>query len=351
MASGFDVDRVRAGWWLTGALAAGVLLFVLYSFVGTFVLAVFVYYAARPLYRRLRPRLRSKSVAAALSLVLLSLPVVLMLAYTLAVGLSQAAQLLETTDLDQYERLLRPYFEFSILLEDAVGTLRTADLGLVGSIVDGTLVSMGILGSLLVHTFVIFAMGFYLLRDGDQLWAWARDHLTTSSGPLYECCVAIDQDFSAIFFGNILNAIVTGAIGVVVYSLLTWLAPAGTGVPFPVLAGLFAGVASLVPLVGTKLVYVPITAYLAWEGLVDGGFWFTAVFLAVSVVFVDTIPDLVLRPYITGRRLHTGLVMFAYVLGPLMFGWYGLFFGPILLVVIVHFAYYILPALIEGHPI
>jgi len=49
--------------------------------------------------------------------------------------------------------------------------------------------------------------------------------------------------------------------------------------------------------------------------------------------------------------LHVGLVMFAYIFGPLMFGWYGLFLGPILLVVVVHFARLVLPELLDGQHI
>jgi hypothetical protein len=49
--------------------------------------------------------------------------------------------------------------------------------------------------------------------------------------------------------------------------------------------------------------------------------------------------------------LHVGMVMFAYIFGPLLFGWYGLFLGPIALVVIVHFARLVLPELLDGERI
>ena len=68
-------------------------------------------------------------------------------------------------------------------------------------------------------------------------------------------------------------------------------------------------------------------------------------------MIVDVIPDIVLRPYVSGRNLHMGMVMFAYIFGPLLFGWYGLFLGPMLLVVMVHFARLVLPELLDGERI
>jgi hypothetical protein len=40
--------------------------------------------------------------------------------------------------------------------------------------------------------------------------------------------------------------------------------------------------------------------------------------------------------------------MFAFVLGPVLFGWYGLFLGPLLLVLIAHFVRLALPELLAG---
>ena len=43
--------------------------------------------------------------------------------------------------------------------------------------------------------------------------------------------------------------------------------------------------------------------------------------------------------------------MIAYTFGPLLFGWYGIFLAPMLLVLVVHFARIVLPELVAGTPI
>jgi len=42
------------------------------------------------------------------------------------------------------------------------------------------------------------------------------------------------------------------------------------------------------------------------------------------------------------------MVMLAYIFGPLLFGWYGIFLGPMLLVLLVHFTALVLPELLAG---
>ena len=73
-------------------------------------------------------------------------------------------------------------------------------------------------------------------------------------------------------------------------------------------------------------------------------------FLVVAVVVVDTIPDLILRPILSGKTTHVGLLMLAYTLGPVVLGFYGLFFAPILLVVGLTFANTALPSLLGANP-
>ncbi|MEA5386515.1 AI-2E family transporter [Haloarculaceae archaeon H-GB2-1] len=160
--------------------------------------------------------------------------------------------------------------------------------------------------------------------------------------------VRVDRNLRIIFFGNILNALVTGLIAVVVYLVLNAFAPSVVAIPRPAFVGLLVGAASLVPAIGIKLVTWPIGLYLlARAALVDPNtLWFPAVFVVVSAVVVDYIPDQLLRPYVSGRSLHVGAVMLAYLFGPFLFGWYGIFLGPFLLVVVYEFGQCVVPWLL-----
>jgi predicted PurR-regulated permease PerM len=361
MSGTFDGDRGRQVWWAVGLALATALVYVLYRFVGTFVFAVFLYYATRPVYKRVRRRVEQPTLAAGLSLVIFLLPSVLLVSYTLSIAFGQfqrvagrAEELARSGELAQYEELLGPYLEASALVTRPEELLAGGGVEVAGEML---LVSVKYLGTLAIfgmHVFVILAVAFYLLRDDQHLVRWFTRRFADDQGVLDEYLTVVDKDFNNIFFGNILNAAITAIIGAIVYTLLNVVSPEGIAIPYAALLGLLTGVASLVPVVGMKLVYVPVGTYLFALPLLNSRpevTWFPIAFAALSFVVVDTIPDIVLRPYVSGRTLHIGALMLAYILGPLLFGWYGLFLAPMILVLVVHFARVVLPELITGRPL
>jgi predicted PurR-regulated permease PerM len=332
-----------------GAMVA----FVAYSFIGSLVLAVFVYYGTRPFYRRLRLRLRSRRLAASLALLALALPVLLLVTYALAIGLQEFQRFRRTVDVGPLEDAVTPYLDLSTIVDNPAALLddpsarQTLETGL-----DSLLGSLGFVGTGLLHVFIVFAAAYYMLKDGSRLARWVRARFGDPDGLLVDYMSRVDTDLHSVFTGNLLNAVFTAGIGAVVYSLLDFVAPTAPGIPYPALIGLLAGAASLVPVVGMKLVYVPLAAYLFGTAALTGTpLWFPTAFAVASFVVVDTIPDLLLRPYVSGRNLHIGLIMFAYIFGPLLFGWYGIFLGPLLLVLLYHFAQLVLPTIVGGEPV
>ncbi|MFC7046367.1 AI-2E family transporter [Halobacteriaceae archaeon GCM10025711] len=226
-------------------------------------------------------------------------------------------------------------------------------MNVVQDIFDQSLNYVGFVGNAALHLFIMIGIAFYLLRDDERLGVWFRRRFADEDGVVETYARQVDHDFSNIFFGNILNAALTGIIGAISYNALAMVAPPSLPIPYPTLLGLLTGIASLVPVIGMKLIYVPVGAYLSVLAVNTSPrlLWFPTLFVTVSFLIVDVIPDLVLRPYVSGRGLHLGMVMFAYIFGPLLFGWYGIFLGPMLLVLLVHFVRLILPELVAGRPI
>jgi predicted PurR-regulated permease PerM len=354
------LERARLGWWSLGVVLAAAVVFVVHAFVGTFVFGLFLYYATRPIYRRLSRRIRPASLAAAVSLFALALPAILLVLYALAIVIQQAVRYTNSglLDLSQYpidQELLNAITDPERLLEvDPSSYLSAEVVGQLTRSLSSAVDTLAFFGIGAVHLFVMIALAFYLLRDDRRLTNWALSTFGDERGVVLAYGAAVDHDLKAIFFGNILNAVLTGTIGVIAYTVLNVFSPAPeVAVPAAALVGLLAGVASIIPVVGMKLVYVPVALYMALVTfLVDPQLlWFVAAFVVVSFVVVDTIPDLVLRPYVSGRSLHVGSVMIAYTFGPLLFGWYGIFLMPMLLVLVFHFARIVLPELVQGRDI
>ena len=162
---------------------------------------------------------------------------------------------------------------------------------------------------------------------------------------------AVDRDLETVYFGNVLTVLLVTVVSVVVYNGLAYVSPESLSVPFPTLLAVLTGLATFIPLVVGKVVYVPVAAWLGIQAVrsdASGVLWFPVVFAVVAFVVLDFLPQAVLRPIISGQTLHRGLVLFSYVLGTALFGWYGLFLGPLAAVLVVQFANVVFGNLIRG---
>jgi predicted PurR-regulated permease PerM len=357
-----DLRRDEVLLWGATAIVVAGLVYVVWRYVGTVVLGLFVYYVTRPVFDRIHSRIPSRGLAVAVSLLAVAFPVLLLVGWTVAVAVQSLSRLLDDGT-GQFGGLVEQYVDVTALTEETVATLRelAADPGRIAELdlppvlaqVGGYLTeSLALAFGVGIHAFIVLIIAFYLLRDDHRIAAWTRATVATPDGIVDRYLTSVDTDLSNVFFGNILNALLTGLIAAVTYLLLNLVAPPVVRIPEAALLGLLVGAASLVPVVGIKLVTVPITLFLLVRAVVGdpGALWFPVLFAVVSFVVVDYIPDQLLRPYVSGRTLHVGAIMLAYTLGPLLFGWYGIFLGPLLLVLGFEFLRLVVPWLLEGEP-
>lgn len=351
----------RAILWIVAIATIAGLLYVGWRFVGTVVMGLFVYYVTRPVFRRINTRVESRTIAVVLTLVTAVVPLLFIIGWAFAILIGSLTDLLDSDAFRDLETLVQPYLDITALLaelgqfiETAIADpARLADLQFdpaLGEIAASVLTSFGVAFNAGIHGFIVIIVVFYLLRDDYRLSRWARDTFVEDGGVLETYFTTVDADLHNVFFGNILNALLTGVLAAVVYTLLNVVAPQVTRIPEAAFLGLLVGVASLIPVIGIKIVTWPVGAYLLGRALwLDPqALWFPAVFFLISFVVVDYIPDQLLRPYVSGRTLHVGAVMLAYTIGPLLFGWYGIFLAPFLFVVTFEFGRIIFPWLLDS---
>ncbi len=359
--TGSGLDRNRIAWWAVAAVLFAALGTVVYTYIGTFVLGLFVYYATRRIHRRMRDRISPPSLAAIVSLLTISAPVLLLFGYTVVIGAQELAAV--APNASAYTAALDPYMDIEWIQDPRKGlSLLTENPQLlqefgsaegIRDAVNAVTTYLGVIVNALLHLFVALAIGFYLLRDDRRFSRWFRSEFAGEGSATAAYLTAVDRNLDSIYFGNILFAAANAVVGTVVYNALSLFAPPELGVPVPTLLGLLTGAGSLVPVVGMKIVWVPAALYLIVVAAVTDPslLWFGLLFAGVVFLFVDTVPEVLLRPYISGRDLHVGLVLFAYIFGPLLFGWYGLFLGPLIIVLVVEFVRIILPELVRGEPL
>lgn len=350
-------SKSRGAWWLVvAALAATVALFV-YSFVGTFVFGLFVYYGVRPLHHRLARRVDSRSLSSTATMLLVVLPVLALLAYAAATAVQELATLGGPGLIDALaDRLPLPADSLSALArrpDETFSRLTDVDLANLQRSVEAGLQTLGVVGTGLLHLTLALTFAFFLLRDGSRLANWFRADVRDEESVAHAYLTAVDADLETVYFGNVITVLLVTVGAVVVYNGFSLAAPSPVRLPAPTLLAILTGLATFVPIVVGKIIYAPATLFLAWAA-VDAEsnlLWVPALFFVTSFLFLDVLPQTVIRPLVSGRSLHSGLVLFAYVLGAALFGWYGLFLGPLLAVLVVQGANIVLPELVSGEPL
>jgi len=337
-----DADLVA--WSLLGFVLTLAVLAVVWQGIGAIVFGLFLYYALRPLDRRLRLVIGSKQLSAALTLVLFGIPLILVVGYASVVAYQAISDVVGDTGISGLANALRPYVNVSGLTGPSrLFELFQSNAGEITSFTE-TLLTWGI------RLTVTMTVAYYLLRDDDRIAAWFRSTFR-GNDEVVEFVERADHELGAIYTGNLVMIIVNSALSIVVFVVFNW-AVGITVVEYPVVLGLLIGVFTLLPAIGIVFVYLPYTALLfarafVWETLPR---WVPFVFFATTFVIVDVTPDYVVRAYVAGDETNTGLLLLAFVLGSFAFGWYGIFLAPILLVLFSHFARYIFPRIVRGSP-
>jgi predicted PurR-regulated permease PerM len=349
------MDRSRVGWLAVTVVLGGVVLAFLLAFIGTFVLGLFFYYAVRPLFRRVKDRIGSRDAAASVTLLVVVVPSVVFAAWA---GLVAFEELFAFAGPELTETVVArlPVDPRTLFAGTEGPTELAGQLGDLQQFQQYLLTGLGALGTVatgLLHVTLASAFAFFLLRDGDRLARWFRNGIAGPESAAYIYLRTVDRELQTVYFGNVLTALVVVGLAFLLYNGYNLVAPAPVGLPAPTLLALLTGVGTFIPLVVGKVVYLPATGYLLIRAAAaeQSVLWAPLVFLVASFFLVDLLPQTFLRPYLAGRTLHTGLVLFSYILGVALFGWYGLFLGPLLAVLVVHFAKLVLPEVVHGDPV
>lgn len=322
--------------------------YVLLAFVTVVVFSVFLYYAVRPIFRFLERTGLGRRVRAVLALVLFGVPFLVLIAYSVAI------LAIEIQDFVQEDFSTRIADELNIGGFD-LSAVETATSGedpqvAVDSLVDAVVGAAGAVGSAFVQLLLVVIITYYLLVDGPRLVEWLLDTYD-APGVARRYVEAVDDELSIALFGNIVNVFVTAIIAIAVFLIYNVLVASTVAVPYPALVGALVGVGSLIPVIGIKLVYVPLTVGLgvnAWMADEPELLGPVAVLFVVSAVVLDFIPDFLIRALVSSEETHTGLLIISYILGPAVFGFYGLFLAPILLVCTTNAVKILLPYVVSG---
>jgi predicted PurR-regulated permease PerM len=290
-----------------------------------------------PVHVRIHRHIRSPSLAALASTVIIVLLIIVPAATIILAIKKEVAGLYTLIDQKSTESgglspylsqlLERPVQWIGRLVDLSQFDLRASVLGRLRElssflVSEGWMIVGGVTSFAFNSAIALFTL-FFLFREGRSMRRRAAAVLPLSSEQVEKLFGEIENTLIGTVYGGLAVAAVQGTlIGIGLWVL---------GVPSPVLWGVVASFFALLPVGGTAAVWVPASIYL-----LASGSWIKASIL-VGWGLVVFLIDNVLRPYLVGGRtqMHPLLIFFAVFGGLNVFGFLGLFVGPVILAVTI----------------
>jgi len=171
--------------------------------------------------------------------------------------------------------------------------------------------------SFFVNFFILLFALFFVFRDGEKILRAVR-HLIPFEPEIQEEMLKESRDliFASVAVA-LLIATIQGVLGGAAFRL--------TGLPAPIFMGVLIGFCSIIPVVGSALIWVPAGLWLGYNG-----HWGQALLILAICGGVASVADSLVRPLLLRNRTRLNdLLLFISILGGLdVFGLLGLVIGP-----------------------
>jgi len=310
------MDLPRAILLLLAAALLALSVALVLPFVQFFLLAVLLVYMLVPVQARLERRLEPRTAAATIVAVA-SVTVVLPLMYVGWTTVADAVAILEAiregdVSLPEIEGRIR---ELTGMQVDLLGLLQSAASNVQFDSV------LGVFGTL---THVLLGLGltlfllFYFLKDREAFVGWLYRTVPVNRGVQTRLYDELNRIMKAVLLGHVLVALLQG--------LLAGIGLFVTGIPNATFWTVVMTVLSLLPVVGSFLVWGPAAVYLF-----VGGQPTAAVGLALWGTVVVGVSDDYLRPVVVDRyaKVNPSVIIIGVLGGVYVIGFMGIFFGPV----------------------
>lgn len=316
---------------MVGALTIG-LLFVLRGFLLTILVSALMAGLLYPVHTKLTQKLGNRpTLAASITLLLMFVLIVGPLLGIVSLVVSQAASITENirpvvertisepTYLDRVLRDLPGYEYVAPYREQILTTAGNVVNSIGGFLVSSLSNTTRSTVSFLFHFIIALYTMFFLLLDGTSMLRAVLDHL-----PLH----ANEKDLLTDRFVSVTRATIKGTIIIgIIQGAMAGIAFWIVGIPNAAFWTVVMAVLSILPLIGSALIWVPASIILFASGAVT-----KAILLAAFCALIVGSVDNVLRPRLVGHdtKMHDIVILFSTLGGLAVIGPLGFILGPVL---------------------
>jgi predicted PurR-regulated permease PerM len=303
---------------LVGVIAF-VLIKQLYTFLPGFLGAVTMYILLREPYHNLTIKKQWKKGRTALLFVLACIiGIAIPLVFSIQLLTTKIMQIINNpeqllTNAQFVIAKIEAKTNLQILSNENLDKLRAQATKVVPAVLNTSLV-------MVANIAMLFFLLFFLLKDGRTIEKFFDRFIPLKDENIDLIALETKSIIKANAIGIPVLAIAQGIVAIIGYLIF--------GVSNPVLYGFITGVMSLVPVIGTAIIWVPMVAYLYATGN-NGMAIGLLIYCAVILTNIDYVIRLTfLKQFID---IHPLITILGVIVGVGLFGFWGVIFGPLLI--------------------
>jgi predicted PurR-regulated permease PerM len=291
--------------------------------------AILAYYV-RYVCRKIRPKVKYDTLAVLLGMVILAVPIILLLYFTLSQFISIAGSLFGSLqqaatasnfDTTQLSQAIQNLGFSTDVTQSIVDSIKSWIAQSISYIAGYTISLISSIPALAAQILILIFSVFYFARDGDKVIQYIKDVVPDEDKGFYQRVMdSADDVLKSIIVGNVIPAVILGVLSGIVYYVL--------GYPYVILLAIVSGIAMFIPVIGPWIVYGAIGLFSILTGNTLQG-----VLVIVFGWIIETSTDFYIRPRISVQysEIHPLIFLLGFIYGAVTMGVPGLFIGPMIL--------------------
>jgi predicted PurR-regulated permease PerM len=339
---GFDTKVARYFFYAFALLVLVGSLLLVKPFLTVIFVSFAIFVVSKPIFNRFQRLFRGRRTPAAIA-ACIAIVLILFVPFVLFAGIlassaydfySYVTQAMQSGDLQRFLDLRQSSimafveshvpalhgYELNVgeIAGNVLGTLSQAIYGKTAAVAKG-------FSSILVGFVLVIFVTYYLFLDGDRFLGELKRLSPMDDRYDQEIIDEFSRTVKLTFKGSLVIALIQGALGSVGFLIC--------GIDSWALWGVVMAVSSLIPAVGTALIWIPAVIVLALQARYG-----SAVFLLLWGIIPIGLSDNLLRPYLMKgeMNLHPLLIFFSVIGGVAYFGFLGIILGPLVLSLLIY---------------
>ena len=299
---------------------------VMQPFLTYIVLAAILTYTLFPVYHFILNRVHRQELAAALSIIIALLLMVLPTFFIVSELVQQVSGAYTNFQAESLQRaadylsgVTGNRVDFQAMVTSSIDQVRRSIVGLAPDILGSvTEVALGL--------FIMFFVMFYGFKEGEGFLGHLKQLLPLDPTLKEMLFYEVRTITQAVLYGQVMTAVIQGtlgAIGLLVFGIQGW-----------IFWGAIMMIMAFLPVLGTPIIWVPAAASLIVDGEVGRGVGL----LIYGSTIVMNIDNFIRPKLMSGRtKVHPVLILIGVLGGLKVFGFIGMLVGPLVLALLVAF--------------